>query len=130
MLTGSHPTPSFGPGAAHSSESAEGVTWTVTDDVLAGVTRAATGSESTYATPYDGTTTEDYRGTVWVDRRTFEQGADATTRFVLSWPGVEIEVVSTLELRVVDGEVRATTRTVATRDGELVSDRTHHQVST
>jgi hypothetical protein len=129
VLIGSHPAPSFGPGAGQSSESAEGVIWTVTDDVLAGVTRAATGSVSTYPTPYDGTTTEDYRGTVWVDRRSFEQGADATTRFALSWPGVEIEVVSTLEVRISDGEVRATTHTVASRDGSVVSDRTHQQVS-
>jgi hypothetical protein len=129
LLTGSHPTPTFRPGAEHSSESAEGVTWTVTDDVLAGVTRAETGSVSTYGTPYDGTATEDYRGTVRVDRQTFEQGADAATRFVVSWPGVAIEVVATLEVRISGGEVHASTRTVASLDGEVVSEREHQQVS-
>ncbi|WP_432478571.1 CocE/NonD family hydrolase [Nocardioides sp. GXQ0305] len=129
VLAGSHPTPSLGAGAEHSSESAEGVTWTITDEVLAGVTRATTRSVSTYGTPYDGTATEEYDGTVWVHRHTFEQGADATTRFALSWPGVDIEVVSTLEVRIVGGEVRATTRTVARRDGAVVSDRTQEQAS-
>ena len=130
MLTGSHPAPTFGPGAEHSSESSDGVTWTVTDDVLAGVTRARTGSESTYPTPYDGSATEDYRGEVWVDRATFEQGADATTRYQLSWPGIDIEVVSTLTVRFDDGEVHATSHTVVTENGVVVSDRTFEQVST
>jgi predicted acyl esterase len=130
VLTGSHEAPSFGQGADHSSESAEGVTWTVTEDVLAGITRARTGSESTYDIPHDGSATEDYRGEVWVDRGSFAQGADATTRFELSWPGIEIEVVSTLTLRVTDGEVHATSHTVATENGEVVSERTHQQVST
>ncbi|MGH3659271.1 MAG: hypothetical protein ACRDUA_21695, partial [Micromonosporaceae bacterium] len=114
----------------HSSESSEGVTWTVTDDVLAGVARARTGSESTYDTPYDGSATEDYRGEVWVDRETFEQGADATTRFELSWPGIDIEVVSTLTVRFQDGETHATSHTVATDNSVVVSDRTYEQVST
>ena len=50
--------------------------------------------------------------------------------FELSWPGIEIEVVSTLTLRVTDGEVHATSHTVATENGEVVSERTHQQVST
>ena len=129
VLSGSHSAPSFGEGAEHSTESPEGVTWTVTEDVLAGVTRARTGSESTYDTPHDGSATEDYRGEVWVDRGTFAQGADATTRFELSWPGVEIEVVSTLTVRITDGEVHATSHTVATENGQVVSERTHEQVS-
>ena len=129
LLTGSHPTPTFGPGAEHTSESAEGVTWTFTDDVLASVTRARTGSLSTYDTPYDGSATEDYHGEVWVNRETFEQGADATTRYELSWPGVDIQVVSTLTVRFQDGAVHATSHTVATENGEVVSDRTHQQVS-
>jgi predicted acyl esterase len=130
VLTGSHPTPTFGPGAEHTSESAEGVTWTFTDDVLASVTRARTGSLSTYDTPYDGHAVEDYQGEVWVNRDTFEQGADATTRYELSWPGVDIEVVSTLTVRFEDGAVHATSHTVATENGVVVSDRTHQQEST
>jgi hypothetical protein len=130
VLAGSHPAPTFAPGAEHSSESADGVAWTVADDVLSRTTRASTGSVSDYAAPYDGRVLEDYRGEVAVDRRTFVQTARATTTFRLAWPGVTCEVVATLEVRVADGEVHATTNTVATRDDEVVAERTHHQVST
>ena len=87
-------------------------------------------SESTYDAPYDGTAREDYLGEVWVDRRTFEQRADATTRSTLAWPGIDIEVVSTLTVRFEDGEVHATSHTVASENGVVVSDRTYQQVST
>ncbi len=123
LLEGDHPTCSFEAGAEHSSESPEGVTWEVRDDVLARRTTARTHSVSDYPTPYDGRAVEDYLGEVWVDRRTFAQGADATTRYLLSWPGVEIQVVSTLAVSLIEGVLTATIRTIASRDGSVVSDR-------
>ena len=72
-----------------SSESAEGIGWSIEDDVLARRTTARTVSVSEYATPYDGRAREDYRGEVWVDRRTFAQRAHAVTTYDLAWPDVE-----------------------------------------
>ena len=128
VLDGSHPAPVFGPGAEHTSESAEGIGWSIEDDVLARRTTARTVSVSEYATPYDGRAVEDYRGEVWVDRRTFAQGAHAVTTYDLSWPGsdaerIEIRVRSVMDLAIVDGRVDVTIDTWATRDGVEVSHR-------
>ncbi len=128
VLDGSHPAPTFGPGAEHTSESAEGIGWSIEDDVLARRTTARTVSVSEYATPYDGRAVEDYRGEVWVDRRTFAQGAHAVTTYDLSWPGsdaerIEIRVRSVMDLAIVDGRVDVTIDTWATRDGVEVSHR-------
>ncbi len=130
VLAGSHPAPTFAPGAEHSSESAAGVGWTVTDDVLSRTTTASTVSVSDYDAPYGGRVLEDYRGEVSVDRRTFVQTARATTTFRLEWPRATCEVVATLDVRIADGEVHATTHTVATHNGEVVVERTHQQVTT
>jgi predicted acyl esterase len=92
--------PDFVPGADSSSEDAGGVTWSITDDVLRRTTTAATHVVASYDTPGDGTALEDYRGKVGVDRRTFAQWATAETTFRLTWPGVEIRVVSTLRVDI------------------------------
>ena len=123
VLAGSWPAPSFGEGAEHSSESAEGVAWEVHDDVLRRVTTARTVSVSEYETPYDGRALEDYRGEVSVDRRTFAQRAHADTTYELSWPGVDVRVHSVMDVLIEDAHVDVTIRTVATRDGAVVSDR-------
>ena len=129
VLTGTYPGPTFGLGAEHSSESAEGVGWSVADDVLCRTTSARTYSEADYEAPYDGRVLERYEGEVAVDRRTFAQSAQATTTFRLAWPEATCEVVATLDVRVVDGEVHATTRTIASLDGTVVDERIHQQVS-
>jgi hypothetical protein len=92
--------PGFVPGADSSSEDAGDVTWSITDDVLRRTTTAATHVLSSYETPGDGTALEDYRGEVGVDRRTFAQWATAEATFRLTWPGVEIRVVSTLRVDI------------------------------
>jgi len=122
VLTGDHPAPTFGPGADHSTESDEGVAWEVTDDVLRRITSCRTHQVSTYPTPHDGEATEDYAGRVWVDRRTHAQGAVATTRYRLTWPGIDVEVTSTLDLTVAEG-IDCRIHTLATLDGAVVSDR-------
>ena len=88
--------PGFAPGEEHSSEDPTGVVWRVTDDVLTRTTTAEVLSESTYAIPHDGSASESYAGSVSVDRRTFEQRADAETTFRLSWPGVAVRLTSSL----------------------------------
>jgi hypothetical protein len=92
--------PTFLPGAESSSEDPTDVTWSVTRDVLRGTTTCAVRSAASYDTPYDGTALEDYRGEVAVDRRTFAQRATAETTFRLTWPGVEVRVVSTLRVDI------------------------------
>ena len=124
VLAHDWPSPSFAPGAAHSTESAEGIAWEIHDDVLARTTTARTVSVSEYDTPYDGRALEDYRGEVSVDRRTFAQRAHADTTLELSWPGVDIRVWSVMDVVVEGGRVDATIRTVAERDGAVVSERT------
>ncbi len=128
VLEGTWAARSFAAGAAHSTESPEGVSWEIHDDVLRRVTTARTMSVSEYDTPYDGRAMEDYRGEVSVDRRTFAQQAHADTTFELSWPGVDIRVRSVMDVDIVDGQVAATIRTVAERDGAVVSDRSWEQV--
>jgi len=91
--------------------------------VLARRTTARTVSVSEYDAPYDGRVLEDYRGEVWVDRRTFEQGAHAVTTYELGWPGIQIQVRSVMDLAIVDGRVDVTIDTWATRDGVEVSHR-------
>jgi hypothetical protein len=123
LLEGEFPTPSFEPGEEHSSESAEGVGWTITDDVLARVTTARTLSDSSYPTPYDGSAHERYAGEVSVDRRSFAQRAEADTTFELSWPGVDVEVRSTMSLEVRAATYDVEIETWATLDGSEVSRR-------
>ncbi|MFC6285045.1 CocE/NonD family hydrolase [Nocardioides sp. GCM10027113] len=115
--------PSFTPGAAHSTESADGVVWEVIDDVLRRTTSARTFAESAYAVPDDGRARESYRGEVSVDRRSFEQRAHADTTFDLSWPGVDVSVRSVMEVRVDRSGVAVAIDTWATQDGEQVSHR-------
>jgi uncharacterized protein len=129
VLTGSWPTPSFAPGAEHTSESPEGIGWEIHDDVLARTTTARTVSVSEYDTPYDGRAREDYRGEVSVDRRTFAQRAHAETTFDLAWPGVDIRVRSVMDVEIAAVVVTATIRTVATRGGQVVSERSWEQKS-
>ena len=92
--------PSFVPGADSSSEDPADVTWSVTRDVLRRTTTCKVRSVASYDIPHEGTALEDYRGEVGVDRRTFAQWATAETTFRLTWPGVEVRVVSTLRVDI------------------------------
>ncbi len=99
VLIGEFPVPDFGPGAGHSSESLDGVTWEVHHDVLRRRTTALTRSLSSYATPHGGTAREDYRGEVSVDAA-HVQRAHADTTFDLTWPGVTVQVRSVMDVEV------------------------------
>lgn len=123
LLDGDFPAPVFEPGAEHSSESLDGVTWEIRDDVLRRTTTALTGSLSEYATPYDGTAREDYRGEVSVDRRTHEQRAHADTTFDLTWPGVAVRVNAVMDVQVTGAGYDVAIDVRASRDGDDVSHR-------
>jgi uncharacterized protein len=130
VLEGSWPTPTFGPGAEHTSESSEGIAWEIHDDVLARTTTARTVSVSEYETPYAGRALEDYRGEVTVDRRTFAQRAHADTTYELSWPGVDIRVRSVMDVTIQGGEVGVAIDTWAWREGDEISHRSWRESPT
>jgi hypothetical protein len=123
LLDGDWPAPTFGAGAEHTSESAEGIAWEIHDDVLARTTTARTVSVSEYETPHDGRALEDYRGEVSIDRRTFAQRAHADTTYELSWPGVDVRVRSVMDVAIAGGHVDVTIDTWAWRDRAEVSHR-------
>jgi predicted acyl esterase len=124
LLDGTFPAPAFAPGAAHSAESPEGVGWSIEDDVLRRTTIARTHTVSEYDTPYDGRAREDYRGSVTVDRRTWEQTAHAVTAYDLTWPGIAVHVESTMDVAISAEGYDVAIETVATLDGEEISRRT------
>jgi hypothetical protein len=123
LLQGDFPEPSFGQGAEHSSETTEGVSWSVHHDVLARRTSATTRSDSRYSTPYAGAAHELYLGEVSVDTRTFEQRAHATTVLELSWPGIEVTVRSTMKVDVTPTSYDVAIWTQGVLDSESVSER-------
>ena len=94
------PAPKFTAGADTSSEEPSDVTWTVTRDVLRRTTTCAVRHGADYATPYDGSASEEYAGQVVVDRRSFDQRASADCTFTLTWPGVEARLHSTMRVDV------------------------------
>lgn len=123
VLPGRFPAPSFAPGAAHSSESAEGVGWEIRTDVLARTTTAVTRQVSDYATPHDGHAREAYLGEVTVHRDTFAQSAHADATYDLTWPGVAVSVRSVMDVAVSTDGYQVTIRTTARHDGVVVSER-------
>ena len=100
--------PDLAPGAPHAAEDPAGVLWSVDRDVLRRTTTCRTGSRSTYAVPHGGTATEEYAGTVGVDRRTFDQWADAAATFELSWPGADVRVNATMRVDVLAAHLDVT----------------------
>ena len=128
LLEGDFPAPEFEPGAEHSSESGDGIGWEIRHDILNRVTTAATRTDSSYATPYDGTSRELYVGEVTVDTRTFAQAAHAATTFELTWPGIEIELRSVMDVEVGAEGYDVSIETIATQGGREVSRRTWHEV--
>jgi predicted acyl esterase len=118
------PAPAFTPGSAVSSESSDGVTWTITDDVLRRTTTCAVRSGSAYDVPHDGRASEHYAGEVVVDRRTFAQRASAECVFELAWPGLQVRVTSTMTVEVGADGLEVTIDVDAFEGGEPLSHRT------
>lgn len=94
---------------------ADGVTWRVSDDVLARTTACFSGYGSTYATRF-GECADEYRAEVVIDRRTWRQTANADASFALktdrldaratshvTWTADEAAVTLEIELEVFDG---------------------------
>ena len=127
VLVGDYPTPVFAPGAEHSAESADGVTWEIRDDVLRRTTHARTHVVAEYATPYDGHAREDYFGEVGVDRRNHTQTAHAQTTFELEWSGVAVHVRSVMDVTVTATGLDVAIETWARLGDEQVSHRAWHE---
>jgi len=116
-------TPTFTPGAEASSEDPTGVDWTITDDVLRRTTTCSVRHGTDYATHYDGHAWEHYEGDVVVDRRTFDQSAEANCSYRLTWPGVDVRVSSTMHVGITRNGIDVTIETKAYDGDELVSER-------
>jgi len=95
----------------------------VTRDVLRRTTSCTVRSVASYDTPHEGTALEDYRGEVGVDRRTFAQWATAETTFRLTWPGIEIRVISTLRVDIGPAGYEVTIEADAFEGAEQVGHR-------
>ena len=124
--------PGFAPGEEHSTEDPTGVVWQVADDVLGHTTTATVLSESTYAIPHEGSATESYAGSVSVDRRSFEQRADAETTIRLSWPDVAVRLTSSLAVVITDRSYDVRVEATAYDDDgsgeQQVAHRSWHEV--
>ena len=118
-----HPVPAFLPGDEHSSESFEGVGWSIHHDMLTRTTSATTRSDTRYSTPYDGTAHELYLGEVSVNTRTFEQRVHANAVYELSWPGIEITVRSIMSIDITAESYDVSIWTQAVLDSESISER-------
>ena len=66
----------------------------ITRDVLRDTTSCAVRHGSTYEVPHEGQASEQYAGSVSVDRRTFAQQASADCTYRLRWPGIDVSVSS------------------------------------
>lgn len=120
--------PDLAPGAPQAAEDPTGVTWRIERDVLARTTTCRTGSRAAYAVSHDGTATEEYAGTVGVDRRTFDQWAEAEAAFALAWPEASLRVSSTMRVDVraehLDVEITLTAEEGPPEDRSVVRTRT------
>jgi hypothetical protein len=77
-----------------------------------------------YDVPYEGRATEQYAGSVRVDRRTFDQEALADCTYRLTWPGIEVSVSSTMRVDVTADGYDVVIDVDAYDGTELVSHRT------
>jgi hypothetical protein len=115
--------PSFVDGRPVSAEDPEGVSWTVTRDVLRRTTTCAVRHGADYPVPHQGRAREEYAGEVAVDRRTFAQHASAQCTYRICWPGVDVRVVSTMRVEVT-ADAYVVAIDVEAHDGaDLVSQR-------
>jgi predicted acyl esterase len=120
-----HPEPSLPPPSSPwSGESADGVTWAIERDVLARTTRCVVDHGSTYDIPYGGTSTERYRGSARVDRRTYEQRAQATAQYTLRWPGAAVSTQAELDLTADADAYHVSIALEALEDGQVIARRT------
>ncbi len=119
--------PRFDAGEATCGEDAGDVTWTVTRDVLRRRTTCAVRHGAAYDVPHRGRAVEQYAGEVVVDRRTHAQHAAAECSYALSWPGVAVEVTSTMRVDVTADGHEVMIAVEAREDGTLVAERSWHE---
>ena len=116
------PAPTFSPGAASSSENPDGVSWTITRDVLRDVTTCAVDHGTDYDVPH-GRACEHYAGAVVVDNQTFAQHASAECSLGLTWPGVDVRVASKMRVDVGADGYEVSISATAWEEGAQVSHR-------
>ncbi|WP_051276650.1 CocE/NonD family hydrolase [Marmoricola sp. URHB0036] len=116
--------PAFTPGAPTSSEEPDGVSWTVSRDVLRNTTTCAVRHGAEYDVPYDGRASEQYAGDVVVHRRTFAQHASADCTYRLTWPEVDVSVSSTMRVDVTAAGYDVVIDLDAFDDGDRIAHRT------
>ena len=116
--------PAFTPGEPTSSEEPDGVTWTVSRDVLRDTTTCVVRHGAEYDVPYDGRALELYAGDVVVDRRTFAQHAAADCTYRLTWPDVDVSVSSTMRVDVTTAGYDVVIDLDAFDDGNRIAHRT------
>ena len=124
LWEGEPSSPDFIPGARRSDEGAEGVTWSITEDVLRGTVSCTTESGSTYEVNHGGQATEHYRGVVSVDRATFAQRAEAECTFRLTWGDVAVRVTSTMTVDVTEAGYDVAIEATAYDGDSEISHRT------
>jgi hypothetical protein len=103
-----------------------GITWRISDDVLARRTTAASGYGSSYDVVGEGSCTDAYSGSVSVDRRDWTQRSESAAAFAVSWPEATVRTEATVTLTA---DARAFCLTIAltasesTADGEVAATR-------
>jgi hypothetical protein len=121
------PAPTLPAGSSRSGEDPSGITWTTTDDVLRRTTTCAVRHGAEYPVPFGGTASEKYAGEVTVDRRTFDQRADATCTFRLTWPEADVSVSSRMRLGIGADGYDVHIDAVASENGTVVGSRSWEQ---
>ncbi len=116
--------PRFAEGAESSSEDPADVTWTVARDVLRRTTTCAVRHGAEYDVPNGGRASEQYAGEVVVDRRSFAQHAWADCTYRLTWPDVDVSVLSTMRVDVTAQGYDVAIEADAFDDGVRISHRT------
>ncbi len=116
-------TPDLRPGEERSGEEPEGVAWRVERDVLRRTTAVVVEHGSGYDVAHGGTAREHYTGRVEVDRRTFEQRAQATAGFELTWPGTAVSTTASLDLRAGPETYEVSIELRASEGGQVVAER-------
>ena len=117
------PLPFVEPPAGGDDSGADAVGWHVSRDVL----RRRTSCSDDHGGEYDvegGSVEERYTGRVEVDTRTWEQRAESTAEFTLSWPEATVQARAEVTLVADDTTFDLTIHLGTWRDGEPFVSRT------
>jgi uncharacterized protein len=118
-------THDFVAGSGPSDDEADGVTWRIEHDVLAGVTRAVTRYGGTYDGRHGAAITDDYLGEVGVAVGDPALAwARGTSSFEIVWPDVRVRAESTVDVTSDEGGIHASIGLRVWDGDELIAERT------